>query len=344
MSNATFVNDRNALFITYNNLTMANIMPTQDLTIDCANNKLGTDITIVCLEDRIVTYGGKRTNVSAGKTAVLKCGGKKMVGDVEVLVADRGEEEEIASYLTFSSAEPFTLGVVDNQKYWDGTLEYSTDTSTWNEWDGTYAISSSADGKLYMRGAGNTYITGPDAYLDAVGWTLTGNNIACSGNIETLLDYMSVERGEHPIMEESCYSYMFNNCSSLTTAPELHATTLAYGCYYGMFSGCTSLTTAPELPATTLADSCYSYMFRGCTSLTTAPELPATTLAYGCYYCMFAGCTSLTTAPELPATTLAYDCYSYMFNGCSSLTSSASTATHPSSSGASAEAGIIFAM
>lgn len=42
-------------------------------------------------------------------------------------------------------------------------------------------------------------------------------------------------------------------------------------CYYKMFSGCTSLTTAPELPATTLADFCYYNMFYGCTNLQTAP-------------------------------------------------------------------------
>jgi hypothetical protein len=60
-----------------------------------------------------------------------------------------------------------------------------------------------------------------------------------------------------------------------------------------MFDGCTSLTTAPELPATTLADYCYEYMFYGCTSLTTAPELPATTLNESCYENMFQGCTSL---------------------------------------------------
>ena len=34
-----------------------------------------------------------------------------------------------------------------------------------------------------------------------------------------------------------------------------------------MFQGCTSLTTAPELPATTLATYCYYSMFQGCTSL-----------------------------------------------------------------------------
>ena len=34
-----------------------------------------------------------------------------------------------------------------------------------------------------------------------------------------------------------------------------------------MFRDCTSLTTAPELPATTLVDYCYYYMFFGCSKL-----------------------------------------------------------------------------
>ena len=117
-----------------------------------------------------------------------------------------------------------------------------------------------------------------------------------------------------------CYQYMFQDCTSLTTAPELLATTLAESCYSYMFYGCANLTTAPELPATELADYCYEYMFHGCTSLTTAPQLPATTLTSYCYYGMFNGCTSLTTAPELPAITLAQNCYQYMFDDCTSLT------------------------
>jgi hypothetical protein len=60
---------------------------------------------------------------------------------------------------------------------------------------------------------------------------------------------------------------MFEGCTSLTTAPELPATTLASQCYYTMFEGCTSLPTAPELPATTLTNYCYAYMFRYCTRL-----------------------------------------------------------------------------
>ena len=115
------------------------------------------------------------------------------------------------------------------------------------------------------------------------------------------------------------YQYMFRNCKSLITAPELPATALGSECYQYMFYGCTSLVNAPELPATTLTEKCYQYMFYGCTSLVNAPELPATTLAEKCYFNMFRNCSSLVNAPELPATTLSAQCYQYMFYGCTSL-------------------------
>ena len=117
-------------------------------------------------------------------------------------------------------------------------------------------------------------------------------------------------------MTNGCYNSMFSGCTSLTTAPELPAMTLANSCYYSMFSGCTSLISAPELPATTLATACYHSMFYGCTSLISAPELPATTLATACYGSMFYGCTSLTTAPELRAIDYVSQAYNYMFCYC----------------------------
>ena len=176
---------------------------------------------------------------------------------------------------------------------------------------GTAPEISSAHKKLYLRGKNNT------TFYTAFGANLVlSAKAGCYGNINTLLDY------ENPptTIAINCYHSMFEDCKSLTTAPELPATTLAEGCYQSMFSGCTSLTTAPELPATTVARYCYRQMFYGCTSLTTAPALPATTLEYGCYQSMFAGCTSLTTAPALPATTIAESCYKGMFSRCTSLT------------------------
>ena len=223
-------------------------------------------------------------------------------------------------YLTFSSPNSFTLKVNDATKHWNGTLEYSTDTSTWTTWDGTTTLSSVDSGNenvLYLRGTGNTVITGKGSDCR---WVLTGTDIACLGNIETLLDYATAEAGNHPTMAPNCYRSMFYGCTSLTQVPYLPATTLATSCYYEMFQGCTSLTQAPALPATTLTNNCYYNMFRGCTSLTKAPSLPATTMAPNCYRSMFSGCTSLTQAPSLPATTLAPNCYQEMFYGCTSLT------------------------
>ena len=229
------------------------------------------------------------------------------------------------SYLTFSSPKSFTLKVNNATKNWDGTLEYFSADKVWTVWDGTtilFADNNDGEYVLYLRGTGNTKITGLTANgsSDTYRWVLTGSDIACVGNIENLLDYATVESGQHPTMAEACYVYMFYGCTSLTQAPTLTATTLANYCYCGMFVRCTSLTQAPVLPAITLSEGCYQDMFFGCTSLTQAPTLTATTLADYCYADMFYGCTSLTQAPALSATTLSSHCYHQMFSSCTSLT------------------------
>ena len=229
------------------------------------------------------------------------------------------QTETVVPYLTFSSPNSFTLAVGDATKHWDGIVEYSTDTSVWATWDGTTTLSSVASGSdnvLYLRGTGNTVITGN---TNQYRWKLTGSDIFCIGNTENLLDYATVESGAHPTMADYCYSYMFYGCTALTQAPALPATTLTDYCYRGMFEDCTSLIQVPALPATTLASNCYSEMFYGCTALTQAPALPATTLASNSYADMFEDCTSLIQVPALPATTLADNCYDRMFFGCTSL-------------------------
>lgn len=244
---------------------------------------------------------------------------RETTGDTDLIIADDfpdviRDRLEVKSYLTFKSPSSFTLKVNDSKKHWDGTLEYSTDTSTWTTWDGTTTLSSTTSGSrdvLHLRGTGNTVITGNTI---SYRWDLTGTDIKCAGNIANLLDYATVASGNYPAMAPYCYAYMFYGCTGLTQAPVLPATTLAEGCYYCMFSSCTSLTQAPSLPATTLARRCYYYMFNGCTSLIQAPALPATTLADECYGGMFRSCVSLTKAPNmLPATTLVDNCYKFMF-------------------------------
>ena len=90
---------------------------------------------------------------------------------------------------------------------------------------------------------------------------------------------------------------MFDDCTNMLYAPKVLPANDFKGSYnyQYMFRNCTSLITAPELPATRLGSECYQYMFYGCTSLVNAPELPATTLTTNCYNSMFYGCTSLKT-------------------------------------------------
>ena len=203
------------------------------------------------------------------------------------------------------------------------TLEYSTDTTTWNTFDKTTNISLNNGDKVYVRGV----LSADNTSSNYTRFKMSGK-IAASGNCNALWNYQDLNAP----LKTYCGCNMFNSCTALTTAPELPATTLAKYCYYFMFQYCESLTTAPELPATTLEMCCYYGMFYGCISLTTAPELPATTLAKYCYQSMFYGCRSLTTAPELPATTLADSCYYYMFNGCISLNHITCLATDRSAS------------
>lgn len=235
-----------------------------------------------------------------------------------ILRQKESKKPDGTSYLTFSSPISFMLAVNNATKNWNGTLEYYNN-GVWTVWDGTTTLSSvDDDGEyvLYLRGIGNTVITGNSRDYK---WVLTGSDIACVGNIETLLDYATVAMGNHPSMAEYCYCRIFNDCTSLTQAPALPATTLASYCYRSMFNNCTGLTQAPELPATTLATECYMNMFYGCTSLIQASTLPAITLSDSCYSSMFQGCTSLIKIPALLATTLADYCYREMFYGCSKL-------------------------
>ena len=248
-------------------------------------------------------------------------------------------------YITFTASAEQTMTIDTYSSYvLDESMQYSVNGGEWVQLTAKTAITFGGDkGTLRLRGKSANGTAASSSSRAQISFGDDNVQVACSGDIRTLVDYenhatvstanarfCSLFEGcksltsapELPAttLAESCYEYMFYKCTSLTVAPELPATTLTEFCYNRMFYNCTSLTVAPELPATTLAESCYRSMFYNCTNLTTAPELPATTLAEYCYLQMFNGCTSLTAAPKLPATTLFANCYYEMFRGCTSLT------------------------
>ena len=265
--------------------------------------------------------------LTAGKSYTYKLTvGKNKISVSGIYVADwtggtitGGKTEECPTpYITFTAngEQKFMMTTKD---YTISGLEYSVNNGKWTTVEaGTEVPFGGTNGDLRLRGISPNGSATDWYACSTIKFTEANVNVACTGDIRTLLDWRIYNIVE---TNNARFCYLFKDCAVLTSAPELPATKLAGDCYYGMFSGCTSLTSAPELKATTLADYCYSSMFSGCTSLEKAPELKATTLAENCYYYMFSGCTSLTVAPELKATTLASYCYYGMFYGCTSLTS-----------------------
>ena len=217
-------------------------------------------------------------------------------------------------YVTFSAASEQTLDLEQkiSEEYDDykdeyfsvhkpypgdggdtGYIEYSVgDRDTWTRFtpESQPVTFGGNYGDLRLRGIS------PNGTLQAQ--IVFGNStpVTCSGDIRTLVDWENYETAD---TRSAIFYGLFENCTVLTSAPELPATDLADQCYWSMFWSCTSLAVAPELPATTLANCCYQNMFHGCTKLTEAPELKAEKLAYRCYNGMFFGCTILNSITML---------------------------------------------
>ena len=248
-----------------------------------------------------------KNKVTIGNVTVAEWGTGKIEG---------GKAEEYIPYVTFTAEKPQTFKMTEYEGYKISELEYSVNNGDWTTLEaGTGVTFGGSNGNLRLRGTNLKGTSVPSQYSTI---TFTDRNVpvACTGDIRTLLDWNNYTTVN---TENAMFIKLFENCSVLTSAPELPATSLADNCYYCMFSGCTNLKSAPELPATSLANNCYYCMFSGCTNLKSAPELPATSLANNCYYGMFSMCTNLKTAPKLPAPTLATCCYAYMFAGCTNL-------------------------
>ena len=280
---------------------------------------------------------------------------------IEEHSADCGYVDPRTEYLTFVPLENgvFTVKNVYDLRDYTYRIDYSRDSgSTWTTLEiptgTTKSINAYTGQKILWKGYGNGLnylsnlrfnstcrynIEGNAMSLD-YGNNFTGQTVPESTKtvcrmghfFENNTKLISVERlllpekqwGDNYTGDANSHFYygMFENCTSLTTAPSvLPAQNLGDGCYWDMFSGCTSLTGVSEnmLPSINLGHSCYYRMFHGCTSLKNAPQLPAAALPNSCYAFMFKGCTSLTTAPQLPATTLGGASYMNMFENCTSL-------------------------
>ena len=206
---------------------------------------------------------------------------------------DGKAELDTRPYVTFTANGKQTFKMRTNGGYTISGLEYSVNEGEWKKVVADEDVNFGGDkGNLRLRGTNaNGTASAWDKY-STINFTNINVNVACEGDIRTLLDYKTYKTVD---TSNARFCSLFEDCTALTSAPDLPATTLAMECYDGMFRNCTSLESAPKLPATALADYCYNSMFYGCTNLTSAPELSATKLTKRCYCNMFNGCTNLSS-------------------------------------------------
>ena len=171
------------------------------------------------------------------------------------------------NYLTFTAEEAgSTLSLS-----WASASDVQTSTdhgTTWSAYArGTTITLANVGDSVSFKGRG--FVANNSANVNHV--KMTGK-IAASGSVTSLID----ENGGDPnvTLPNDCFAHMFQDCTSLTQAPELPATTLDVACYHSMFEGCTglSLTTTKDadhtlawsVPDTTADLNWNLNMFAGC--------------------------------------------------------------------------------
>lgn len=217
-------------------------------------------------------------------------------------------------YLTFTAEENTTITLIQNSSSTKPhNLLKSTDKVNWTKWESpaTNGIVLNSGESVYLKSYEETNpgTRGKSNFLY--------NTFSSSGKIKCDGDIRSIVRMVVPFDYRYWFQRLFQDCTTLTKAPELPATYTSDYFYYYMFYNCASLTQAPELPATDLTPNCYTSMFRDCTSLEIGPTLPATQMSNNCYSNMFQGCTSLKRIKMNSSSQVGWG--PNMFNGCTSL-------------------------
>ena len=202
------------------------------------------------------------------------------------IITEGSKAEQIIPYVTFKADAEQTFKMTTTGTYEIKGLEYSLNGGDWKNVVKDEEVTFGGENSdLRLRGTNTNGTADGQTLISTIEFTKANVNVACTGDIRTLLDwrnYNKVETGQ------ARFCGLFFHCSVLTSAPELPATKLADFCYNQMFSYCTNLVSAPVLPATTLADFCYYLMFNNCKKLSTVTMLALDSEITSKSYCVTA--------------------------------------------------------
>jgi len=204
------------------------------------------------------------------------------------------EDEEpptpATKFVKFTYNQPFNVGLVSNK--WlgvdnegnPGTIQYSTNKTTWNNWDGqpiTAVLQDSGNFEVYLRGNNNYHTStgNGDPGIDETCFNVTDPDdpetkapFNVIGEINHLLDW------ENEVFECGRLEGLFANTSIVDASGLILCEMMDleeednHGNFWGMFYKCESLKYIPSLPAKQIPKNCYQGMFKECTNITFAAD------------------------------------------------------------------------
>ena len=170
--------------------------------------------------------------------------------------------------LTFSSPNAFSseAQIISDTglPIWDGAMEYSTDAETWTTWDASEISAADNSGTyyLYIRGTGNTRVTGNMLRS----WVITGSDVSCAGDLRSLLNYSDFTQITY---SNSCFAGLFRANASLVSCPGFPDVDVGSGnaVFAYLYGSCTNLETLPQIPIANLKTTEFVSCFNGCSKI-----------------------------------------------------------------------------
>ena len=266
------------------NYTPSTTVPFLSLEVEDGTSK--TTETLTTIPTTFVAGKSYTYKLTVGKNKISVSGITVKDWDNTGIITEGSKAEQIIPYVTFKAEAEQKFKMTTSGDYNISNLQYSVNGGDWKTVVVNTEVPFGGDkGDLRLRGTNTNGTADGSTLFSTITFTDETVNVACTGDIRTLLDwrnYNKVETGK------ARFCGLFFLCSVLTSAPELPATKLADFCYYSMFNGCTKLTSAPVLPATTLADFCYNSMFNNCKKLSTVTMLALDSEITSKSYCVAA--------------------------------------------------------
>ena len=211
--------------------------------------------------------------------------------------------------LVFTADSQFSIKTANRAKNWDGTLyysnEYYADNSMWSVWNGTDEIFSNKGigeekERIYIRGLGNSYLTGSQDNKKAFVVSFDGISdddsrlATCNGPISSLLKYTAAENDKHianVTVGNWGFGYLFYKCR-IYSAPRINVNALHYS-FHSMFS-CSNLRIAPLIEWNMdFGDNGMHWTFDSCKYLETVPYISRYEASNDPYHGIFHGCNSM---------------------------------------------------